>query len=137
MLITKQRFVLESTASLDTQEIRQLEAVREDAGLLWKHLQEPDVTDVVVNADGKVWVKRAGTGFSDAGLFSPHDPASPVHCRGTWQPPLVPRYKTWRNACERPLLYRLHTKRQSEVTRPPATASHRTCVGSDAGGDAR
>ena len=65
MLIAKQRFVLESSAVLDTQEIRQLEAVREDAGLLWHHLQEPDVTDVVVNADGKVWVKRAGAGFTD------------------------------------------------------------------------
>jgi len=71
VLITKQRFVLESSAVLDTQEIRQLEAVRGDAGLLWQHLQEPDVTDVVVNADGKVWVKRAGLGFADAGLFPP------------------------------------------------------------------
>lgn len=71
MLITKQRFVVESASILDTQEIRQLEAVREDAGLLWKHLQEPDVTDVVVNADGKVWVKCAGAGFGDAGLFPP------------------------------------------------------------------
>ena len=71
MLITKQRFVLESSAVLDTQEIRQLEAIREDAGVLWRHLQEPDVTDVVVNADGKVWVKRAGIGFADAGIFPP------------------------------------------------------------------
>ena len=71
MLSTKQRFVLESSATLDTQEVRQLEAVREDAGLLWKHLQERDVTDVVVNADGKVWVKRTGAEFSDAGLFAP------------------------------------------------------------------
>ena len=71
MLIAKQRFVLESSAVLDTQEIRQLEAVREDAGLLWRHLQEPAVTDVVVNADGKLWVKRAGAGFTDEGLFPP------------------------------------------------------------------
>lgn len=71
MLIAKQRFVLESSAVLDTQEVRQLEAVREDAGLLWRHLQEPDVTDVVVNGDGKVWVKRARVGFADAGLFPP------------------------------------------------------------------
>lgn len=71
MLVTKQRFVLESSAALDTQEIRQLEAVREDAGLLWRHLQEPEVTDVAVNADGKVWVKRAGVGFQDAGWYSP------------------------------------------------------------------
>jgi hypothetical protein len=48
VLVTKQRFVLESSAALDTQEIRQLEAVREDADLLWRHLQEPDVTDVTV-----------------------------------------------------------------------------------------
>jgi P-type conjugative transfer ATPase TrbB len=72
VLITKQRFVLDSAEVVDTQEIRQFEAVREDAGLLWKYLQEPDVTDVVVNADGKVWIKRAGAGFSEVGAFPPH-----------------------------------------------------------------
>lgn len=71
MVIAKQRFILDNASHLDTQEIRQLEALREDAGLLWHHLQEDDVTDVVVNADGKVWAKRAGLGFGEVGFFAP------------------------------------------------------------------
>lgn len=73
MLIAKQRFVLENASHSDTQEARQLEALREDAGVLWRHLQQDDTTDVVVNADGKVWAKRAGAGFAQVGFFAPQE----------------------------------------------------------------
>jgi type IV secretion system protein TrbB len=73
VLIAKQRFVLENASQQDTQETRQLEALREDAGLLWRHLQQHEVTDVVVNADGKVWAKRAGLGFGEVGFFAPQE----------------------------------------------------------------
>jgi type IV secretion system protein TrbB len=62
------------TASLaQNHELRQASNLTRLAAPLLPFLREPATLDVVVNADGCVWVNRLGAGFERAGDFSLHD----------------------------------------------------------------
>src|SRR5436305_2973674 len=53
------------------QEERQASNLARYAGEIVPMLREPDKLDVVVNADGGLWVNRLGRGFSQEGSFQP------------------------------------------------------------------
>jgi type IV secretion system protein TrbB len=53
------------------QEERQASNLARYAGEIVPILREPDTLDVVVNADGGLWVNRLGRGFSQEGSFQP------------------------------------------------------------------
>jgi Flp pilus assembly CpaF family ATPase len=61
------------TSDLQGQELRQANNLAHCAAQLLPILAEPTTLDVVVNADGKLWVNRLGRGFEQQGHFRSSD----------------------------------------------------------------
>ena len=57
---------------------RQYESLRNALRIILPFLDDPGVVEIMLNADGRIWVEKAGAGMFDAGLTMASDAAERI-----------------------------------------------------------